>query len=450
MGTGTNKKRVSYFYHPDCPHHYYGPGHPMKPIRLKLTHHLVLAYNLHKYMDCYHPHPAHSGELMNYFHSSDYIDFLQKISTVDLSKPSVRRQYGMKCHKYNVGPTEDCPAFDGLYEFSQLTAGASIDAAVQLCLQQSDICINWSGGFHHAKKSAASGFCYVNDIVLAICELLKIYARVLYVDIDVHHGDGVEEAFYTTDRVMTLSVHKFGDDFFPGTGDLCDIGAKDGIGYSLNVPLHNGITDDTYFHDIFKPVFDKIIEIYQPGAIFLQCGADSLAADKLGTFNLTTQGHAKMVEYVKSQDIPTLIAGGGGYTIRNVARVWCYETAVLVDQQKDISNDIPFHDYFEYYAPTYDLHLMPNPTLPNLNTRAELDTIRSTLLEQLHDLQGAPSVSMQYVPPLYEYRDDIMDEEESDDNDNDDNKKKMPKRKRSKQHPAEFYDNHENDSLKVT
>ena len=117
----------------------------------------------------------------------------------------------------NVG--EDCPVFDGLYEFCQLSAGGSVAAAVKLNKQVADICINWGGGLHHAKKSEASGFCYVNDIVLGILELLKYHQRVLYIDIDVHHGDGVEEAFYTTDRVMTVSFHKYGE-YFPGTGDL--------------------------------------------------------------------------------------------------------------------------------------------------------------------------------------------------------------------------------------
>ena len=93
-----------------------------------------------------------------------------------------------------------------------------------------------AGGLHHAKKSEASGFCYINDIVLAILELLKYHARVLYIDIDIHHGDGVEEAFYTTNRVMTVSFHKFGD-FFPGTGDIKDDGAEKGKRYSINVPL---------------------------------------------------------------------------------------------------------------------------------------------------------------------------------------------------------------------
>lgn len=267
--------------------------------------------------------------------------------------------------------------------------------------------------------------------MLAICEMLKVYTRVLYVDIDVHHGDGVEEAFYTTDRVMTFSLHKFGDGFFPGTGDLKDKGAKEGTGYSLNVPLNNGITDVSYFEEIFKPVFDKIMDMFQPGAIFLQCGADSLAADRLGTFNLTTHGHAQMVEYVKSKNIPTLVSGGGGYTIRNVARVWCYETAVLVDR-KDISNDIPYNDYYEYFAPTYDLHLLPQE-MKNLNNQAKIDEMRTNLLQQLSDLQGAPSVSMQYVPPLYER---IVDDDDQESSGN--------KRKTKKQHPAELYDSHQN------
>lgn len=104
--------------------------------------------------------------------------------------------------------------FDGLFEFCQLSAGGSVAGAIKLNKQACDIALNWGGGLHHAKKSEASGFCYVNDIVLAILELLKYHQRVLYIDIDIHHGDGVEEAFYTTDRVMTVSFHKYGE-YFP-------------------------------------------------------------------------------------------------------------------------------------------------------------------------------------------------------------------------------------------
>jgi histone deacetylase 1/2 len=252
---------------------------------------------------------------------------------------------------------------------------------------------------HHAKKGEASGFCYINDIVLGILELLKVHARVLYIDIDVHHGDGVEEAFYTTDRVMTFSLHKYGD-FFPGTGHISDVGAKDGTGFSVNAPLNNGITDDTYFRDLFQPVLAKIMEVFQPGAIVLQCGADSLTGDRLGCFNLTLKGHAECVKYVKSFGIPMLVVGGGGYTIRNVARCWAYETAVLLDRP-DIPNEIPYNDYYEYYAPDFELHLQPE-AMENLNTTESLEGVRVELLQQLQDLQGAPSVAMQQVPPAFE------------------------------------------------
>ena len=120
---------------------------------------------------------------------------------------------------------EDCPVFDGMYAFCQASSGGSIGGAVKLNRAHADVSINWAGGLHHAKKCEASGFCYANDIVLAILELLKHHKRVLYIDIDIHHGDGVEEAFYTTDRVLTLSFHKFGE-YFPGTGDVKDVGAS--------------------------------------------------------------------------------------------------------------------------------------------------------------------------------------------------------------------------------
>lgn len=147
--------------------------------------------------------------------------------------------------------------------------------------------------------------------------------RVLYVDIDIHHGDGVEEAFYTTDRVMTVSFHKFGD-YFPGTGDVRDIGYGKGKYYSLNVPLDDGIDDESY-HSLFKPLMGKVMEVFRPGAVVLQCGADSLSGDRLGCFNLSIKGHAECVKYMRSFNVPLLLLGGGGYTIRNVARCWCYE-----------------------------------------------------------------------------------------------------------------------------
>ena len=151
--------------------------------------------------------------------------------------------------------------------------------------------------------------------------------RVLYIDIDIHHGDGVEEAFYTTDRVMTVSFHKFGD-FFPGTGHIKDVGHGQGKNYALNVPLNDGIDDDS-FQDLFRPVIRKVMEAYQPEAVVLQCGADSLAGDRLGCFNLSVKGHADCLRFLRSFNVPLMVLGGGGYTMRNVARCWCYEVLSL-------------------------------------------------------------------------------------------------------------------------
>lgn len=428
------KSRVSYFYHPTCPLFYYGPSHPMKPHRLKLAHHLILSYNLYKEMDCYRPHPATAGE-MSQFHSEEYTTFLSKIT------PDNLRQYTSVLQRFNAGDTTDCPVFDGLFEFTQLYTGASLDAALQLNQGTVDVAINWSGGLHHAKKSEASGFCYINDIVLAILELLKVHARVLYIDIDVHHGDGVEEAFYTTDRVMTFSLHKYGD-FFPGTGHMADVGAKDGAGFSVNAPLQSGITDDAYLEQIFKPVMNKIMEVFRPGAIVLQCGADSLTGDRLGCFNLTTKGHAACVQHVQSFNTPMMVLGGGGYTIRNVARCWAYETAVILGRE-DIPNEIPFNDYYEYFAPDFELHLTAD-NMENANSPAALEQVRNELLQQLMDLKGAPSVQMQHVPPAFERKATEQEaqaqDEEDDDEQGGDERDSNRGGKRKKSHPSELYD----------
>ncbi|KAH9641149.1 hypothetical protein HF086_013006 [Spodoptera exigua] len=273
--------KVAYFYNADVGNFHYGPGHPMKPHRLSVTHSLVLNYGLHKKMQIYKPYRASAHDMCR-FHSEDYIEFLQNVT------PQNIQSYSKDLLHYNVG--DDCPVFEGLFDFCSMYTGASLEGAMKLNNNACDIAINWSGGLHHAKKFEPSGFCYVNDIVIAILELLKYHPRVLYIDIDVHHGDGVQEAFYLTDRVMTVSFHKYGNYFFPGTGDMYEIGAESGRYYSVNVPLKEGIDDQSYVQ-VFKPVISNVMEFYRPTAIVLQCGADSLAGDRLGCFSLSTRGH---------------------------------------------------------------------------------------------------------------------------------------------------------------
>lgn len=158
-----------------------------------------------------------------------------------------------------------------------------------------------------------------------------------------HHGDGVEEAFYTTDRVLTVSFHKYGE-FFPGTGEVRDIGVGSGKNYAVNVPLRDGIDDESYLN-LFKPIINCAVERFRPGAIVLQCGSDSLSGDRLGGFNLSLIGHASCVQFVKSLDLPLLVLGGGGYTIKNVSKSWALETGVLVG--KPMSATLPYGKFYQ-------------------------------------------------------------------------------------------------------
>ncbi|KAK1566366.1 histone deacetylase domain-containing protein [Colletotrichum navitas] len=432
-GSATPKK-VAYFYDSDIGNYAYVTGHPMKPHRIRLAHSLIMHYDLFKNMEIYRAKPATRGE-MTQFHTDEYIDFLQKVT------PDNMDAYQKEQGKYNVG--DDCPVFDGLFEFCGISAGGSMEGAARLNRQKCDIAVNWAGGLHHAKKSEASGFCYVNDIVLGILELLRFKKRVLYIDIDVHHGDGVEEAFYTTDRVMTVSFHKYGE-YFPGTGELRDIGIGTGKHYAVNFPLRDGI-DDTSYKSIFEPVIEHVMKFYQPEAVVLQCGGDSLSGDRLGCFNLSMEGHANCVAYVKSFGLPTLVLGGGGYTMRNVARTWAFETGVLVG--KHLPKTLPYNEYYEYYAPDFELNVRPS-NMENSNSFEYLEKIKAAVIDNLRHTQPAPSVQMQDVPrqPFG----GMTDEEEAELNDMDEDEhpdERMTQRRweQRTRNEAEFEDSDDED-----
>jgi len=236
----------------------------------------------------------------------------------------------------------------------------------------------------------------VNSTINVLILYFLYHLRALYIDIDVHHGDGVQDAFYLTDRVMTISLHKYGDGFFPGTGDTIEVGKLGGKYYSLNVPLKDGIDDEGY-KSIFEPVVECAIQKYRPSVIVLQCGADSLRGDRIGPFNLSFEGHAECVRFVKKFGLPMLVLGGGGYTIRNVSRLWAYETSVLLDTVVD--KKIPQDDeYYDHYDPDFLLCPVEPVKYSNQNTPGYLNHIKEIVLEQLRHLDNSPGVQMNYIP----------------------------------------------------
>eukprot|EP00803_Ostreobium_quekettii_P006739 evm.model.scf_462.1 EVM.evm.TU.scf_462.1 scf_462:1241-5962(-) len=397
-----SNKVVSYFYDEEVGNYSYGEANPMRPHRLRLTHNLIHHYGLTSTLMVHRPVPRQFSELTE-FHADDYVNFLKSVT------PDNRSEYMAQLRRFNVGVAgeADCPVFDGLFEYCQTYAGGSVDGACSLNSGKSHICLNWSGGMHHAKKAEASGFCYINDIVLAILELLKIHQRVLYVDIDIHHGDGVEEAFYKTDRVMTVSFHKHGD-FFPGTGALGDIGYDRGKYYSLNVPLREGMDDESY-RFIYEPILAKVLEVFQPGAIVVCAGADSLSGDRIGCFNLTLEGHSNCIEFLSKYDAPLLVLGGGGYTLRNVSRCWTYETGRLMNV--DLPDEIPDSalQEYNYYMDTGRLRIHQS-NMKNANSQEHLETIRNRALDNLSRLPAAPGAPISERPPLHEVPEEMEEE----------------------------------------
>ena len=297
----------------------YGGGHPMRPARLRLTYELIGALGLLP-MDGarrVEARLASESELL-LFHAPEYIKILKEANTGII--PVGASAFGL-----GFG---DNPVFKGVYEWSCLSAGASVQAADLVAKGEAGCAFNICGGLHHAMPSRASGFCYLNDAAVAIRYLVNLGKRVAYVDIDAHHGDGVEYAFYDTDRVLTISMHESGQWLFPGTGLVTDIGVKEGEGFAVNLPLPPSTCDEQYLR-AFAEVVPPFIEAFSPDILVTQLGVDSFETDPLTHLGLTTNGFEKMVKRFKSFGLPWVALGGGGYDLSNVARAWTLAWAIM-------------------------------------------------------------------------------------------------------------------------
>ncbi|KAI6242644.1 Histone deacetylase [Aphelenchoides fujianensis] len=347
------------------------------------------------------------------FHSPDYINFLQRVT------PSNAEQYEKYFAKFNIG--EDCPVFDGVFDFCSMYTGGSLErrhAAERGRLRRGDQLERRPapreevGSFrllfrerhrrgHHRTAQVASAS--------SVHRYRHPPRR--------RRGGGVPADRPRDDRLfsqiwqLTSSpvrpTHLFSSTRWPsGTGDMYDVGLDRGRYYSVNVPLREGMDDESY-HQLFKPIITAVMENYDPSVIVLQCGADSLGCDRLGCFNLSFDGHGECVEFVKNLGKPVLVLGGGGYTLRNVARCWTNETAILVNRRDEISNEIPESSpYLGYFAPEFTLRPELAARVDNMNTKEFLLAVKQEVLENLKQVNKAPSVQMQPVPDdVYDFRD---------------------------------------------
>jgi len=329
--------KAAFLYSDEFSRFNYGTSHPLKPIRLKLTYELIKACGLLTPSDprLIEPHPALVEDLRT-FHSPDYLDMLK-------ASNSGRSPAGAAL--FGLGPGDN-PVFAGVFDWSLLVAGASLKAADLVDSGEAEVAFNISGGLHHAMADHASGFCYINDPVIAIKTLVKRGRRVAYVDIDAHHGDGVQEAFFGSDRVLTISLHETGQALFPGSGFEYELGAGAGTGYSVNIPLPPE-TDDELFVHAFAEVVPPLLDVFRPDIVVSQLGVDTFRSDPLAHLNITTNGFCHIVTMLKAMAPKWVALGGGGYDIANVARAWTLAWAIMNDT--DAPAEIP--DFFRQQHP---------------------------------------------------------------------------------------------------
>jgi acetoin utilization protein AcuC len=297
----------------------YGAEHPLRMERLGLTWRLMEAYGLTTLKDApvHRPEAAPEAAIARYHHP-EYIEMLKACN--DGMHPRAAALFGL-------GPGDN-PIFRGVWDCARLVAGGSLLAADLIARGEVDRVFHFAGGLHHAADQRASGFCYVNDAVLAIMRLRERGLRVAYVDIDAHHGDGVQAAFYRDPNVLTISTHERGERLFPGTGFVSEAGEGAGVGYSVNLPLE-AYTDTAAYLPAFEEVVPPLLHAFRPDVVVAQLGVDAHRTDPLTHLQLDIQGFARVVQRIAELSPQLLALGGGGYDLQNVARGWTAAWAVI-------------------------------------------------------------------------------------------------------------------------
>jgi acetoin utilization protein AcuC len=314
----------------------FGPGHPLAPVRVELT--MALARELGVLdlpsVSVVVPAPAEAEEL-ELVHDADYIDAVRHAG-----------RDGRGNGRYGLG-TPDNPVFAGMHEASALVVGATLAAARAVWPGEARHAVNIAGGLHHAMRRSASGFCIYNDPAIAIAWLLASGAqRVAYVDLDVHHGDGVQAAFYADPRVLTISLHEHPATLFPGTGLAAEIGTGDGRGYAVNVALPAG-TGDAGWLRAFDAVVPPLLRSFRPEVLVSQHGCDSHRLDPLAHLELSVDAHrrAALMVHGLAHEVAGgrwLLTGGGGYQlVQVVPRSWTHLLAVAAGRPVDPGQVVP-------------------------------------------------------------------------------------------------------------
>lgn len=296
-----------------------GLNHPFRPERVDKTVELCVRYGLweKEWMEVRRASEAPLKALLR-FHEPGYLEVLKRASTGKIDLETIKRGLG----------TVDCPVVPGIYEWSSVVAGGTLLAMRALVDGKVNVAFNLYGGLHHGMRDHAEGFCYLNDIAVAIPEALEKGLKVAYVDLDAHHGNGVQEAFYSEKKVLFVSVHETGHSLYPWGGWEQELGQGEGFGYNINIPLEPE-SDDEVFIYVMDTIVVPLLEVFSPDLLVAQIGADTLLSDPLTHLSLTNNGYAYGIKRLASLGCPVMALGGGGYDIYRTARCWTLAWAIF-------------------------------------------------------------------------------------------------------------------------
>ncbi len=316
--------RAAFVYDDLMSRHELRGDHPMRPVRLRYTYELLRGYDAFEHEDAVLVSPRAAAEdELGWLHTPQYIEAVKRLSQGEGTQ---------EAHRFNFSLQGDNPYYTGMYEAATLSSGATLLAAEMIANRSVDVAFNISGGLHHAAAGHASGFCVFNDPALAVHYFLRRGMRVVYIDVDAHHGDGVQDAFFDDDRVLTISVHESGRYLFPGTGFVGEQGQGRGKGYSVNLPLFPYTGDDVYL-DAFKQIVPPLVRAFAPDVLVTQLGIDSYHSDPLTHLQLTTMGFVEVIREFAGLGLPWLATGGGGYDLMAVARAWTLAYGVMLGEE---------------------------------------------------------------------------------------------------------------------
>ena len=291
----------------------YGGDHPFNPGRARATIRLIREQGFVDEPWIRIVEPAMiSKERLTESHDVDFVDALEEANSGEWDDRYVRFHLG----------GDECPIFPGLFDYILLYTSATLTGVDLIANENVNLVFNLLGGFHHASRSMAEGFCYVNDAIVAIDALLAKGYRVAYVDIDAHHGNGVQDAYFRDDRVLTISLHQTGRTLYPWGGFETEVGQDSGEGYNINIPLPEE-TDDEAYLKVFDRVVVPAVKAFAPGVVVAVVGADTHRSDPMAKLNLTNNGMVGVIERMREFSRHLFLLAGGGYNMRAASRAWC-------------------------------------------------------------------------------------------------------------------------------